>query len=420
MDFSQVKVDGIEGIQLPRFTDITQSVPDPTVDDLEDKIREQLASTELKKRIFSGDKVAIAVGSRGIDRFSEVVETLVDRLKELGTRPFIVPAMGSHGGATAEGQKEILHGYGINEGNVGAPIKSSMETVKIAETDTGVPVFFDKISYEADAVIVVNRVKVHTDFQGELESGIHKMMAIGLGKHKGAASLHENGFGVFSELIPEVGQIILNKAPVRLGVGLLENGHDHLCDVKAWDPEDVKHGEKKMLERQKDLMPQLPFDGIDILVVEKMGKDISGSGMDTNVLGRVKEARPDIELVIVLDLTEETHGNATGIGLADITTERLFNMFDPGSTYTNHITAQNIDMAKLPMVLPSDLFAIKTALKTLDKEPQEAKIVRIQDTLHIMELEISEGLISEAEGQTKVSTTSDLHELQFDNEGCLI
>ena len=420
MDFSHVKVEGIEDIQLPRFTDITQSVPDPTLDDLEDKVGAQLASTKLKQKTSSGEKVAIAVGSRGIDRLSEVVETLVDRLKELGARPFIVPAMGSHGGATAEGQEEILHSYGINEGNVGAPIKSSMETVKVAETDTGVPVFFDKISYESDAVVIVNRVKVHTDFQGELESGIHKMMAIGLGKHKGAASLHENGFGVFNELIPQVGQIILNKAPVRLGVGLLENGHDHLCDVKAWDPEDVKDGEKKMLERQKDLMPQLPFDGIDVLVVEKMGKDISGSGMDTNVLGRVKEARPDIELVIVLDLTEETHGNATGIGLADITTERLFDKFDPGPTYTNHITAQSLHLAKLPMVLPSDLFAIKTALKTLDREPKEAKIVRIQDTLHIMELEISEGLISEAEGQAKVSTTSDLHELQFDNEGNLI
>lgn len=419
MDVSQVRVKEVDNIEIPEFCRVKQNIPDNSLENVGQKTTAQLEQKNLKQHLQSGDQVAVAVGSRGIDRLSEVVTAVVQYIKDAGAVPCIVPAMGSHGGATAAGQKEILEDYGVKEDKVGAPIKSSMDVVKVGETSSGVPVYIDKIAYNSDAVIVINRIKVHTDFSGVHESGIFKMMTIGLGKHQGAAALHRQGFEVFHNLIPEAARVVLSRAPILMGVGLLENGHDNICDIRAWFSGEIEAGEKKILEKQKDLMPQIPFDQIDILIVEEMGKDISGSGMDTNVIGRIKPVRPDIDIILTLDLTPSTHGNATGMGLADLTTQTFFDKFDPVSTYTNHLTAQSLQTGKMPIVLKDDLFALKCAVKIANKSKDNLKIVRIKNTLEIMKFDISRGLMPEVEDQEHTAIVSQPYELAFTSDNKL-
>lgn len=397
VNVDKVVVDGIDEIIIPKMARLKQKIGDPRIESISDTVRQEIESTGFSERIKKGSRVAVGVGSRGIHRLDEVVENVISIIKELGGEPFIVPAMGSHGGATAEGQREVLEGYGITEERMGAPIVTSMEVVKLGETDDGKPVYFSKVAFEADAVVVVNRVKVHTDFSGVNESGIMKMLVIGFGKHKGAATIHSYGFDVFHELIPEAGRVMLEKAPIALGIGLLENGYDHLYKIKAMDPADVEEIEQEMLREQKDTMPAIPFKNVDVLIVDEMGKNISGSGMDTNIVGRIKESYADIKYIVIRDLTPETHGNACGLGLADFTTKRFFDKLELNSTYTNLLTARNIGLAKIPMILKSDEYAIKTALKMTSKSPEEVKMVRIKNTLELVEMDISEGLLQEAE-----------------------
>jgi len=417
MDVSGVVVEGIESVELPKMGKIRQICDDEKIENAAEKSREELEKLEVLKNLSENDEVAIGVGSRGIDRLDIVVKEVVKYIKQIGANPFIVPAMASHGGASAEGQKKVLAGYGITEEEVGVPVKSSMETVKLGTTQDGTPIYFDRTAYQADAVIPINRVKVHTDFSAEVESGLMKMLSIGFGKHKGATAIHKQGFENFARIIPEAGRFIIKKVPVIAGVALVENAWDKLYKIEAVESNQIEETDKRLLKLQKELMPQIPFKKVDVLIIDEMGKDISGSGMDTNVVGRVKEVYPDIDIIFIRDLTKATHGNATGIGLADLTTKKLFEKIDFNATYTNLLTARVIENAKLPMVLPDDKMAIKTAQLLSDKNRSNVNMVRIKNTLEIMEMDVSENLFELSKGRGDIEIAGELKEFVFSAEG---
>jgi len=414
-------MDWLKDLRLPRCIKVKQKlISAPLQEDIGSKVRHEIETTSLLSRIRKGSKVAIGVGSRGIDRLDEVVMTVVGLLKEIGAEPFIVPAMGSHGGATAEGQKQILESYGITEQRVGVPIISSLEVVRLGETPEGVPVYFDKATYESDAVIAINRVKLHTSVSGEIESGVLKLLAIGFGKQRGAATLHRYDFENLSQMIVEAARVIIEKAPVALGIALLEDGYGQLCEIKAMDPEDIEKKEKELLRKQRKFMPRIPFPQVDVLVVDEIGKNISGGGLDPNIIGRKKPAGIKIRYIVVRDLTPESHGNAAGIGFADIITERLFKKIDFNATYTNCLTARDIESAKIPLVLKNDEMAIKTALFMAGKNPKEVRMVRVKNTSKLGYLELSEGLVKEAESSKQIQIISDFYHYRFDAHGNLI
>lgn len=420
MEVSKVAVPGIEDMKLPRMAKIRQKIPRDAIDNVPQVVKEEIQKLKSKSKIDKGRRIAITAGSRGIDRIAEVIRAIVDEVKRLGGEPFVVPAMGSHGGGDARAQKEILASYGITEQSVGAPVISSMEVVKLGRAEGNIPVYIDKNAFSADGIIVVNRVKVHTDFAGEVESGLMKMMVIGLGKHRGASAIHELGFERFREVIPKVGREILRKAPILFGIALVENAYHRLCKIQAVEPEDFYEVEKELLEEYRCKMFQIPFAGIDILVVDEIGKDVSGSGMDTNVIGRAKGIDKGIKIIIALDLTERTHGNACGIGLADLTTQKLFDKIDFNTTYTNILTSGTLRGGFLPIVLKNDEYAVKTAMKLVKKDEKEIRLVRIRNTLEIMEMEISEKLFYEASHKPDIEIIGELKEMRVDMYGNLL
>ena len=424
LDVSEVKVIGIEKIILPEMVKITQNIPNVYLTNIHNTVKEQIKKTRFSKRIKKGSRVAIIVGSRGIDQFLKVIEVIISEVKKIGGEPFIVPAMGSHGGGTAIGQEEVLKKMGITEENIGAPIISSMKVVRIGKTKSGVPVYIDENAMLSDAIIVVNRVKVHTDFSGEIESGLFKMMAVGLGKHKGASILHGNGLEMFSEIIPEVGFKILEKAPIALGIALVENGHGKLSKIVAIDPENFLEKEKKLLSEEKISMPKLPFSEIDILLVNEIGKNISGAGMDPNIIGRSqskeKNIGKNIHIIIPLDMTEESHGNGVGIGLSDISTKRVFEKINFNAFYTNLITSRGYLEAKIPIILENDEYAIKVAMKMLDKNDKNVKMVRIQNTLNINKMEVSNALLKSLTNNKNIEIIGEARRLKTDKAGNLL
>jgi len=409
----------LDKVCVPRVVRVKQNLINaPLLDDIPSKVRKEIENTSFLSKIRRGDKVAVGVGSRGIDKLEEVVRAVVNLLKEIGAKPFIVPAMGSHGGATAEGQRQVLAAYGITEEKLGVPIISCMEVVEVGRTPEGVPIYFDKMSYQSDAVIAINRIKPHTEFSGEVESGILKMLTIGFGKHRGASTLHRYGAQNLPQLILQAARLVIEKAPIALGIALLEDGYGQLSEIKAMDPEDIEEEEKKLLRKQKDLMPRIPFPQIDLLLVDEMGKNISGAGLDTNIIGRKKPANTEIRYIVVRDLTRESHGNAAGIGLVDIITERIFKKIDFYATYINCLTSRTIETAKIPLVVKNDETAIKIALFLIDKDPKEVKMVRIKNTSKLEQLEISEGLVGEASDRLEI--ISDFFCYRFDAYGNLL
>lgn len=421
-----MEVEGIDEVEFPEMYSIEQIFPEKKVEDLTATIKAEMAKVKLDEAVNPGDTVAITAGSRGIARMPDILKGIVTEVKKVGGEPIIVPAMGSHGGATAEGQKEVLEGYGITKEYVGAPIKSSMETVQVGETDFGLPVFMDKIAYNAEAIIPLNRVKVHTDFSAVTESGILKVMAIGLGKQKGAATIHDHGLKGLKEYIPEVAKVMIDNAPVIFGVGIVENAYEELYTVEAILPQNIHKREQELLAKQKDLMPGLPFEEIDVLFIDEMGKDISGVGIDTNVIGRMKikgakePEYPDIEFIIVSNLKDSSHGNATGIGLADITTRRLFEKIDLDQTYANIITSTFPERGKIPIIAENDELALKIALKMVGNiNYEEAKIVRIKNTLELTELEVSKAFLDVVEKRENLELV-EKSGLEFDEAGMLI
>lgn len=372
--------------------------------------------------IRPGMRVCLAVGSRGIDRIDQVVKACADALRRAGAEVFLVPAMGSHGGATAAGQLQVLAAYGITPETVGCEIRASMETSLLGEIRPGLPVFIDRAAFQgADLIVPINRVKPHTDFSGAVESGLSKMIAIGLGKQRGADTLHRLGFARFFELIPEVAAFILARAPIPFGLALIENGHSRLMQIEAVPAERIAQREPELLQVARAAMARLPLSAIDVLVLDFIGKDISGLGMDSNVVGRYYTGPtgrgPAIQRIVVRDLTAETEGNAVGIGLADVVLRRAVERMDRMMTYVNCITAKTPEGARIALTADSDRDALGVATACcLEAAPAGTRLVRARDTKHLEYLYVSSGLLPEllAEGLELVAPA---HPIRFDEEG---
>ncbi len=423
-DEVELVVEGGLSYDFPAMYKVEQRWNDPKLSDIGQALEQQLAVSEGFQNIKPGMKIAIAVGSRGIDQLATVLKQLVAQLKQKGASPFLFPAMGSHGGGKADHQKEILHAYGITEASIGAPIYSSMEVIEIGRLSNGTPLYCDKLAYESDGIIVVNRVKPHTSFRGELESGLTKMMVIGIGKHKGATAFHQGGFAKLGPQLLEAAPIFLEKAPILMGVAMLENAYDQLTllgivEKKGWVDE-----EKALLAKAKSLMPSLPLDDIDVLIVDVMGKNISGAGMDPNIINRAGSAAfvpaptPQINKLVVLDITEESGGNAIGVGVADITTRKLVDKINLSDMYANAITATVLAGSRIPVTVKNDREAIAVAMRT-SNAVGPIKIVRIKSTLELSSLWVSEGCLPQIKESPR-TRVMDKMDLSFDKWGNLI
>jgi hypothetical protein len=383
-------------MNLPKMCRIRQHFDNTRLDDIQKSVLSELRQLSWDQ-IRPGNSVAIAAGSRGIANFAEILKVVVEFLKSLDARPFIFPAMGSHGGATAEGQVDVLNQLGVTESAVQAPILSSMEVQEIGTTRDQVPVFVDKNALAADHIVVVNRIKSHTKFKAPIESGLMKMMAIGLGKHKGAAYYHKAAVQhTFPNIIRDAARIVLQKTPVIGALGIVENGYGDTARITALKPAEIESNEKKLLSLSKKLMAKLPFNDIDLLIVDEMGKDISGVGIDPNITGRNRDllgvfSHPArVKRIFVRDLTDQSKGNAIGIGLADLTTKRLVDKIDYAVTYKNCITGISLEKGAIPMHFANDSEAIEVALDSIGLiSAQKSKIVRIKNTLRLDIVEVS-------------------------------
>lgn len=414
----------LKDIPIPQMVKIRQKFDDKVVDNPKEKLQEELARAGAIDRIKPGQQVAVAVGSRGVANIALFTKTTIDAIKNAGADPFIVPCMGSHGGATAEGQKDVLHHLGVTEEAMGAPIRSSMEVVKIDQLDNGLPVYVDKYAYEADAIVVINRVKPHTAFRGPIESGIMKMIAIGLGKQKGAEACHQLGFKYMAENVPTMAQIMIDKLPILFGVALVENAYDETCHIEVLPADNIRSREEVLLEEAKSRLPQILFKQVDVLLIDYIGKNISGDGMDPNVTGRYPtpyaEGGPDVSKMVVFDLTPETKGNANGVGTADFTTQRLVDKMDRLATYANGLTSTVCAPTKIATTLANQMDAIKAAVKTCNiLDYTTCRMVRIRDTLHLGEIEISVPLLEEAKAHSDIELLSDPYDLSFNDKGDL-
>lgn len=417
---------------LPKMVRVRQHFDAPVLADLTTAIHEDLDRIDAASIVRSGETVAITAGSRGVANIATAVKATVDYLKGLGAKPFVVPAMGSHGGATAEGQRNVLEHYGITETTVGAPVRATMEVVELgtlshAGTDT-IPVFMDRYAAEADHVVPLNRIKAHTDFNGSIESGLIKMMVIGLGKQQGANFYHRAFFQYgFEQVITAVGGFILDTGKIAFGLGLIENAHEQTAKAVAIPAAQLMQTERELLVEAKSLMGRLPFDELDLLIVDLAGKNISGTGMDTNVIGRMMQnfepepLKPQILRIFVRDLTGESDGNATGIGLADFTTTRLVDQIDRHATYMNGITALGPQKSKIPFYYDTDREAIEVALETIGlTKPENARVIRIESTLRLTELDISEVLLKDAQLHSNLEIVGETQAFEFDTTGNLL
>ncbi len=410
---------------LPEMLRVRQTFPRPRVADIPHAVGDTLSRAALPIR--PGDTVAVGAGSRGIANIDVIVGATVRWLRDLGARPFIFPAMGSHGGGTADGQLDVLAHYGITEQTMGCPVRATMDVVQVGEA-LGLPVWLDRFAAEADWIGLVNRVKPHTDFKGSIESGLFKMMTIGLGKYQGAIQYHRtNVTHGYEKVITSVGREILGKARIGFGLAVLENGYDETAHLEAFGARELEAGERRLLEQARDWMMRLPFSPVDILIVEEMGKNISGSGMDTNVIGRPSnphEPFPSdqkILWIVVLDLTEHSYGNAVGIGNADFTTRRLVDKIDMKPTLINAITACAPNGAKIPATFDTDREAIGNALACIGlTTPEQARVIRIKNTLKLGEVHVSAAYFDEMRGRADLTPVGDPVPLAFDAAGQLI
>lgn len=410
---------------MPRLARVKQQFQGPTVQDVPAAVRQTLASLVLP--IKPGQTVALAVGSRGIVNIDVIAKAAAEHVRALGAHPFIFPAMGSHGGGTAEGQRSVLAHYGITEATMGCPVRATMDVVQIGEA-LGLPVWLDRYASEADWIGVINRVKPHTDFVGEVESGLFKMMTIGVGKHRGAVQAHRAAVRHrYEPMVVAFGREVLRRARIGFGLGIVENGYDETALVQAFLGGDVEAGERELLRKAKGWMARLPFDRIDLLIVDEMGKDVSGAGMDSNIIGRhgtffePPYTSPRITFIVVSDLTAHTYGNAIGLGSADFTTRRLVDKVDWEATYVNGLTACSPAGCKMPAVLDSAEEAISIALSCLGLDRvEDARVVRIKNTLKITEVDVSENLLGEAAGRDDLSVVGDPAPLAFDAAGYLL
>ena len=409
-------------MQLPQMAPVEQHFASDSLADVAGEVRRQLAHTGLADAIAPGARIAVTGGSRGIAHIQLITRTVVGWVKEAGGRPFLLPAMGSHGGATAAGQKQVLASYGLDAASMGCPVEATMDVVEVGQLSDGTPVLLNRLATEADGVVLINRVKPHTSFRGSFESGLMKMMTIGLGSHRGATIAHAGGADRLARLIPAWGRCILDQAPILLGVALVENAYEETLCVEALRPEQFQSREPQLLAAARQAMPRLLVQGIDLLIIEQIGKNISGTGMDTNVVGRmllpgVKEPEaPGTARIVVLDLTDETHGNANGVGLADIITRRLYERIDFEATYANAFTTTFLNRAYVPVVMETDRAAIEAALAVQNlAHPAQARVVRIKNTLDLGHIQLSASLLREFGDHPDLAQTGALTEMAFDD-----
>jgi hypothetical protein len=406
--------------RLPRWALVRHRMEATEIDDVAAAVDGAFAS--VADRIQPGQRVCLAVGSRGIDRIVEVTRAAVTAVRERGATAFAVPAMGSHGGATAEGQLAVLASLGIREDTIGCEIRSSMDTVQVGEV-RGVPVHFDRHALEdADAVIPINRVKPHTDFTGPVESGLLKMIAIGLGKQKGADVFHGEGFATFAELIPAVAEFTLATVNIPFGLALLENGHARLRRIEAVPAQGMFGREQQLRDEAESDLARLPIGALDVLVIDRIGKDISGLGMDSNVVGRYYTGPtgipPAIQRIVVRDLTDATEGNAVGVGMADVVLRRLVERMDAGKTYMNCVTAKTPEGARIALTVDTDREALDVAIACcLRVNPAQARIVRILDTKHLEWFFASEPLLADLAATGRCEIAREAAAIPFDERG---
>lgn len=412
---------------LPRWARFRQHLNDEEVDSIHETIAREFAKPDIGSAIEPGSRVVLTAGSRGIDRIAEVLKAAVEQVRARGGEPFVIPAMGSHGGATPEGQRALIEHYGVTEQYLGCPIRASMETVLLGTIDGGIPVYFDRIAHEeADVVIPIGRVKPHTDFRGPVESGLAKMIAIGLGKQHGASWFHSQGIGTFGELVPRVAAYTLSQVSIPFGIALVENGLSKLSIVEAVPAAGMFKREAELLEIAKAKLARLPrIEQVDVLIVDKIGKDISGDGADPNAINRdvageidFSEALPKIQRYIVRELTSDTDGNATGIGMFDLALRRAVDEMDPIPTYMNMITAKSPSGARIPITVDTDRQALQLAIASaLRVEGGMAGIIRIESTKSLEHILASEPLVEALLATGTVEQVSDFEPIAFDPDG---
>ncbi len=412
---------------FPRVFRVRQRFHSTRVEDIPAGVAREVARLDLSGRLKPGDSVAITSGSRGVANIAAITRSLAEELKKRGARPFIVPAMGSHGGGTAAGQRGVLERYGITEAAMGVPIRATMETLPIGETPEGIPVVLDRNVLEADHIAVVNRIKPHTDFDAEIESGLTKMLAIGLGKHQGAIRYHRANkrYGYY-RVLTGVAEVVRRRCSILLALGIVENGYDQTGMIEAMTSAELFDVEKRLLKVAKSWLARIPFDRGDLLLVDEMGKNVSGTGMDTNVIGRRAGAgepfagAPRFSRIVVRDLTPESYGNAIGVGMADVVTRRLVDKIDTRPTYVNALTSTNLESVRIPVTVDSDREALETAISTSGATSgEDCRMVWIRNTLKLDRLVASEALLDEVERHRDLQVLENLGELDFDGRGNL-
>jgi len=407
---------------IPKVYRVRQKKEIPFLADPEPVIAEQMAP--YLSRIRPGGEIGIAAGSRGIYNYARMIRAVADNVKKAGARPVIIPAMGSHGGATAEGQLEVLESYGITEEKMGAPIRSCMDVMVIGYTEDGVPVHYNTAAAPLDGVIMVNRIKAHTDFHGSIESGLMKQMVIGLGKQVGASTIHRRGVNGLAHDMPASARVIMDKANVLMGVAIIENEEDRTAKIEVIPVESIEARELELLPYAKSLMPSLPCTDIDLLVISEMGKNISGTGIDPNIVGRMlirdtpDELYPHIYRIGVLDLTEESHHNAIGVGIADLIPKRMYDKIDFGPTYINTITSGFLERGFLPVVVDSDREVVEIGLNCTNRfvTRENARLVFCKNTLFLKELVVSEAILPELAVRGDIEVLGEA-KLEFDGDG---
>jgi len=413
-------------MSFPPLARVRQSVPQPRLADVAGTVRRLILESKLRERVKPGGTIAVGVGSRGITVIPTIAKAAVDTLKEMGFKPFIVAAMGSHGGATAEGQRQLLGEYQITPETMGVEVRTDMDTVVVGTSPIGLPIYFDRNAHGADGIVLLNRVKPHTDFHAAHESGVLKMLVIGLGKRDGAEQIHKLGLRGMKEVLPAVGRHLVANTKFALGLAILENADDVPADIVPLEPETIFDVEPGLLKRARELMARLPFDQIDVLVIGELGKNYSGSGIDPNVTGRLMIEtqndfeRPVVTRMVVLDVSDESHGNIVGIGFADLTTERLVSKCDERSFRINVLTACCLERARIPITLPTDRDTFEAALQTCWRiDPSEARMVVIPNSLELGTLWVSPPLEEEVRAHPHLTRETDYLPVPFSADGTL-
>ena len=414
----------LDDVPIPDMATVLYHMQTPApIDDMRAAVAEQVRQPRVAALIRPGQRIAIGVGSRGLGRLPEIVSALVAELRTLGAQPFIFPAMGSHGGATAAGQRDVLTHLGVTEARVGAPVISDMATEEVGRTDDGIAVRLDRQALAADGIVFVGRVKPHTAFRGAYESGLAKMIAIGLGKQAGAAACHAAGFGDMARRVPALAAVAIRTAPIRFGLAVLENAYDLPYKLVAVPADQILAEEPALLTEAKSAMPNIPFDQLDVLVIDEIGKNISGDGADPNITGRYPtpfaDGGPAVIKQVILDLTDETDGNANGLGTGDFTTVRAARKMVLGQTYPNGLTSTVVGTLKLPMVLPSDRLAFAAALLTCNAVGRAPRLLRITNTLRLNEFQVSVSLLNDVAANPALTVLSGPAQPSFDAEGNL-